>query len=476
MIESREYIISFDSERLGYGKVVLSNTSKGGILPGVTAVVGKNGSGKTTLGNVIAKGRYAYGNRLGFREGISRIKMLTFTDIHSFTGIDVQSFQQRMEATSNDYVLTVGEIFHNKLQLSEWNKYSKTFRLNDIETKKINYLSSGELRKLLLINALCDNPDLLILDNPYIGLDAESRQDFDEAVIQLRENGVSLMFLLSDPNEIPHYVDSLIEMDNCSIGLPITDKDTISRLSSNNKIREESQKLTLPPKTNARLYEGCEVVFSIKDGHARYGDRTVFENFNWTVRRGECWSLSGPNGSGKSLLLSMICADNPQGYSNTITLFGRKRGSGESIWEIKDAIGYVCPEMQLYFKSGDSVREIVIQGMRNSLNRYRKSTEEEIYVADGWMEVLEISHLCDRKFSELSSGEQRIVMLARAFAKQPELLVLDEPLHGLDLKHKDIVKSIISKMVETNATTLIFVTHFSSELPVCVTHSKEIKP
>ncbi|MDE6291514.1 MAG: ATP-binding cassette domain-containing protein, partial [Muribaculaceae bacterium] len=206
----------------------------------------------------------------------------------------------------------------------------------------------------------------------------------------------------------------------------------------------------------------------------RYGDKKIFDGFNWTVRRGECWTLRGPNGSGKSLLLSMICADNPQGYSNDITLFDRRRGSGESIWEIKDAIGYVCPEMQLYFKSNDNVREIIIQGMRNSLNRYRKSTPDEMDIADRWMKTLEITHLGDRKFSELSSGEQRLVMLARVLAKQPELLVLDEPLHGLDREHKTLVNDLISKMVETNGSTLIFVSHYASELPECVTNTKEI--
>lgn len=468
------YIISFESRRLGYGNVVLDNSSRGGICQGVTAILGKNGSGKTTLGNIIAKGRYAYGNRLVFNERISRIKMLAFTDIHAFTGIDVQSYSQRLEATANDYVLTVGEIFNNKFDSTVWKNYSEAFRLRDIENKKINYLSSGELRKLLIINALCDSPDLLILDNPYIGLDAKSRQDFDEAMILMRESGVSVVFLVCDPNDVPDYADSIIEIENCRIGRPVTGKDDILRLLKAKKESKEYNDMALPEKSGARSYSGCDIVFSIADGHARYGDKTVFENFNWTVRRGECWSLKGPNGSGKSLLLSMICADNPQGYANDIILFDRRRGSGESIWEIKDAIGYVCPEMQLYFKSSESVREIIVQGMRNSLTRYRKSTQEERELAEQWMKILEISHLSGRKFSELSSGEQRMVLLAGALAKQPELLVLDEPLHGLDLNYKKLVRNVISGLVENNRTTLIFVSHYDTELPECIDHVKEM--
>ncbi len=217
-----DFVVEFESERLGYGRVVLDNSAKSGICRGVTAVVGNNGSGKSTLGNVIAKGRYAYGNRLKFADGVSRVKMLTFTDIHSFTGIDVQYYNQRMEATANEYVPSVGEIFKGKLESQDWKTYSEAFRLNNIEEKKINYLSSGELRKLLIINALCEKPDLLILDNPYIGLDARSRKDFDEAMKLLRDNGVSVVFLLCDAADVPEYVDSIIEMKDCRIGYPVS--------------------------------------------------------------------------------------------------------------------------------------------------------------------------------------------------------------------------------------------------------------
>ncbi|MDE5881462.1 MAG: ATP-binding cassette domain-containing protein [Muribaculaceae bacterium] len=216
------------------------------------------------------------------------------------------------------------------------------------------------------------------------------------------------------------------------------------------------------------------MAFSIHNGYARYGDKTIFENFNWTVRRGECWSLTGPNGSGKSLLLSMICADNPQGYANDIILFDRKRGTGESIWDIKNAIGYVCPEMQLYFRSNDTVKEIIVQGLRNSLNRYHPSTPEERATAEKWMNLLDISHLESKKFSELSSGEQRIVLVARAMIKQPDLLVLDEPLHGLDKNHKERIKGIITELLKRNGTSLIFVTHYLSELPDCINFEKRI--
>ncbi len=181
--------------------------------------------------------------------------------------------------------------------------------------------------------------------------------------------------------------------------------------------------------------------------------------------------LTGSNGSGKSLLLSLICADNPQAYANDITLFDRKRGSGESIWEIKDAIGYVSPEMQLFFKSNSYIKEIIAQGLRNSLNKYLPLTDEEITETEIWMRILGISHLADRRFTELSTGEQRLVLVARAMIKQPALLVLDEPLHGLDARNKKRVIKIVNDLTERNGSSLIFVTHYENEIPDCVSNT-----
>ena len=208
--------------------------------------------------------------------------------------------------------------------------------------------------------------------------------------------------------------------------------------------------------------------------HVRYGAREILRDVEWRVRHGERWTLTGPNGSGKSLLLSLVCADNPQAYANDITLFDRKRGSGESIWDIKDSIGYVSPEMQLYFKSASKVKEIVVQGMRNSLNRYKPVNDDERDTALAWLSLLDITHLADRRFSELSAGEQRLVLVARALIKQPPLLVLDEPLHGLDSRRKQRVKSIIDAVVCKNGSSLIFVTHYTGEIPSCVTFTKTL--
>ena len=180
--------------------------------------------------------------------------------------------------------------------------------------------------------------------------------------------------------------------------------------------------------------------------------------------------MSGENGSGKSTLLSLVCADNPQSYACDITLFGRKRGSGESIWEIKKHIGYVSPEMHRAYLKNLPAIDIVASGLHDSVGLYKRPRPEQMAACEcGWI-FLVLTDLKDRNFLQLSSGEQRLVLLARAFVKDPELLILDEPLHGLDLYNRRLVKDVIETFCRRKDKTMIMVTHYQEELPACITN------
>lgn len=458
-----DFLIEFESPSLGYGRVKISETAGKGIPEGITAVVGDNGSGKSTLGSVISKGRFAYGNRMRFQGGNLSVKMLSFTDIYSLSGMEVQYRAQRFEATANDYVPTVSEILGEKVNSSGWKELSDSLGLHGAESKRINFLSSGELRKLIVINALLEHLDILVLDNPYIGLDRPSRDELDRLISCLPAKGVSVVMLICDLTEIPLYCDNVIILENCSIKGVLPYPEFITAAGATPK-DESPLPFDIPPRPYHDVKD-YDIAFSITDGHIRYGDREIFSHITWKVKRGEQWILRGRNGSGKSLLLAMVCADHPQGYANDIILFDRRRGSGESIWEIKDNIGYVSPEMQLFFKTNIEAGEIVARGQRKSLNAFGKLSEAERTNALVWMKLLGIEHLHSRKYNDLSSGEQRLVILAAAFIRQPELLVLDEPLHGLDHPNKKRVIKLIERLREKNGTSLIFVTHDDSEIP-----------
>lgn len=202
----------------------------------------------------------------------------------------------------------------------------------------------------------------------------------------------------------------------------------------------------------------------------QYGPKQILKDLCWTVREGERWALSGRNGSGKSTLLSLVCADNPQAYACDIRLFGHQRGSGESIWDIKRHIGYVSPEMHRAYKSNLPAIRIVASGLKDSIGLYVKPTDSELQICRFWMDIFSLLHLEQRPFLTLSSGEQRMVLLARALVKDPDLLILDEPMHGLDLHNRQMVKDIIEAFCQRPRKTLIVVTHYEEELPNNITH------
>jgi len=212
-------------------------------------------------------------------------------------------------------------------------------------------------------------------------------------------------------------------------------------------------------------------VITMRNVCIRYGQRTILDSLNWTVHQGEHWALSGPNGSGKSTLLSLVCADNPQGYACDIKLFGQQRGSGETIWQIKRRIGYVSPEMHRSYHRDLPALRIVASGLKDTVGLYVRPNEQEREQCRWWMRMFGLEGMEERSFLRMSSGEQRLVLLARAFVKNPELLILDEPLHGLDDENRRRVTHIIDTFCQQPQKTLIFVTHYREEWPQCIDHT-----
>jgi molybdate transport system ATP-binding protein len=363
-----------------------------------------------------------------------------------------------------------------RIESPRWKQLCNRLRLIDIEDKCINFLSSGELRKLLIVNLLFDLPDVLILDNPYIGLDSASRKLLDNTIEELSSQGVNVVMLLCNPVDIPQNTTTVIPIDNLTIGEPIARQGEIEKLrQAMNYLFDYAVDLDSIPARRIPVDKDIEVVLNMNKCKVCYGKRTILSEVSWTVKTGERWALAGPNGSGKSTLLSLVYADNPQGYTNDITLFDRRRGTGETIWDIKSRIGYISPEMHLYFNTMSDVVSMVAQGLNNTIGDFRVVTPAQKQEAMRWLKILHIEHLAEHRFNTLSTGEQRLALLARTFIKQPQLLILDEPLHGLDMARKRSVRAIINRLVARDGLTLIYVTHYLSEVPDCVTHTKTLE-
>jgi len=449
-------------------------------------VIGPNGAGKTLLADILQR-RHAFQEGevcTGFEGKMSEsVKSIAFKDIYSLTDSRNTYYQQRWHSTEVGDVPVVADLLKEHVGTEELNGFLDLFNIGDLLSKRLIFLSSGELRKFLIVRVLLTRPRILILDNPFIGLDVASRDLLVEMLRQvIRLKDMQIVLLLSNPMDIPDMITHVLPvynkkcMPSCTREQFFSDKETISLLFpiESTEVDAESNSL-FPFADEVKESSGHHVTLSMEDVSIRYGARTVLKNLNWEVLNGEKWALSGPNGSGKSTLLSLVYADNPQSYANTFYLFDRKRGSGESIWDIKKRIGYVSPEMHLYYKENVPVLQIVGSGFFDSIGLHRRCSTEQELIALKWMKVFSIDHLKDRLFLSLSSGEQRLALLARAFVKDPDLLILDEPLHGLDVYNKKKVGRIIEEFCSRPGKTLIYVTHYPDELPGCVNKKYEVR-
>lgn len=468
-----EVLLTAVSEKLQYMGRSLLNPHKFAIARGYCyTVIGENGAGKTTLGKIIEKGWNICTNVIhGDKKSLS-IRNIEFSDIHSFTGSNGSYYQQRFEATQNDDIPTVKEIIDTRIPKDRLNELCNRLSLHDIMHKRINYLSSGELRKFLIINLFSKIPDILIIDNPYIGLDSESRKLLNELIKAIISEGTAVMLLLCNPSEIPTFCDFIIPMKNMTIG-EMTKADKCSTHSLNRLFTSNGNidKLALNPNHEQIDYS---TAVELKNCNVCYGNNVILHNVSWTIKTDEKWALLGANGSGKSTLLSLIYADNPQSYRNDITLFDHRRGTGESIWDIKRRIGYISPEMHLYFNNAADTLTVVSSGFYDNAGCFRRTNEEQKAVAMQWLQALGIEHLATRRFPTLSSGEQRLVLIARTMIKNAPLLILDEPLHGLDMMKKALVAQLIERMAAQPGMTLIYVTHYNHEIPPCINNIKQL--
>lgn len=332
------------------------------------------------------------------------------------------------------------------------------FGMQELLDKYVILLSSGELRKFQLIKILLAYPKTLILDNPFIGLDVEARKQVSDLLQMIvREHHIDLYLVIAKNDDIPDYTNRVIQM----------------RVTEKKHFTQPDFQLLTP--NHAPQPSESDVVIDMRKVSIRYGERAILSDLDWQVKRGERWALSGQNGSGKSTLLSLVCADNPQSYACDITLFGQQRGSGESIWEIKKRIGYVSPEMHRSYLRDIPTIQVVASGLKDTVGLYIRPTEEEKVLCRRWLEVFGIKTLADRSFITLSSGEQRLALVARAFVKNPDLLILDEPLHGLDDDNRQRVRHLIEAYCQQADKTLIMVTHYEEELPSCINRHLYLK-
>ena len=440
------------------------------------AITGPSGSGKTTLLKAIAGKNFFSGHLTIHLNNQLTKKVVLVEQQHHFKNLSNTSnfyYQQRFNSQDAEDAITVAEDLQPALSKNtsariQFDELIELFDIKKLFPERLIQLSNGENKRLQIVKTLLLQPAFLLLDNPFTGLDVKSRQTLEEVLNKVAKKGIHII-MVTTAAHLPFFITNVLSLSNNGAYTTAS----VEAAQWNDMHLKAELALSLD---NALLHELTannqhslfEFAVSMKNVTIQY-DHTILDNINWEVRNGERWSLSGPNGSGKSTLLSLVNADNPQAYANEIYLFDRKRGTGESIWDIKKKTGFVSPELHLYFEKGTNCFDVVASGLFDTIGLFRKINEQQKLIVTKWMQLLKIEHLRLKFLFQLSNSEQRLVLLARALVKNPPLLILDEPCQGLDEEQINLFKAIINEICITGNKTLIYVSHYTHEIPECVT-------
>jgi molybdate transport system ATP-binding protein len=465
------------------------------------AVIGPNGAGKTTLAKSLYGGVPVVGGSIthhynkedslpvyasiGYvspeqQRGIMKKEKLQL-DLRDFSGnLDeittvkdiILGLAYRHEPGSTDYSHRLGEV-------------ADKLRIESILERNILSISSGEMAKTLIARALLKKPRLLILDEPYDGLDHQSRQSLKAMLECLIDAHVQVVLITHRFEEIMSNISHVLLLKNGSVyqhgrrdemltkeilaGLYRPENSLPARpdhLSIFSSTREQNKSDRFAGDGKA----AGNVLIKMTDTTVRFKDVTVLDKVNWTVRHGENWMILGPNGSGKTTLLKLVLGENQQAYANNIHLFGRKKGSGENVWDIKKNIGFISSELQTRHPGHLSAFDVVCSGFFDTIGLYRRCSVAQKNMAHAWIDTLDIASLADVKFGQLSHGQCQLVLITRAMVKSPLLLMLDEPCNGLDIANRDNLLNLLDFIGAQTDTNLIYVTHHETEILPCITH------
>jgi molybdate transport system ATP-binding protein len=484
-------LLAFDHCTVRYlGRVLFTDLSLRVEAGQHWALVGASGAGKSTLlatlaGHYVVTGGPATYPLLA-AEGATaadpffswRKRVALVGPRATFRASDNQGqlyYQQRYNAAAAEEVPTVREYLGAIAAPAgpapwTYERAVALLRLGALQDERLIKLSNGETQRLRLAAALLRQPQLLLLDAPLTGLDTATRAWFDTFLAEVAASGITLI-LATAPTEIPALITHVAVLaGQCIVQtLPRAQfqAEAVPRATAPALLDEAELRTLSTPTADAPSYH---TLVRLRGVTVRYGEKVVLDNLSWEVKPSERWALTGPNGAGKSTLLSLLNGDNPQAYSKDITLFDRKRGTGESIWDIKRNIGYVSPELLHYFPGQLTVQQVVETGFGDKLVR-APATPAQRALASRWLQVLHLEASAALPLRQLPASQQRLVLVARALVKSPPLLLLDEPGQGLDAGQLSHFRAVLDRLCQVSPVALIYVSHYPTELPASVTHA-----
>ena len=433
-------------------------------------ITGANGSGKSALAAVLAgAGKILSGSIQGLPHKVALVSYEAQAEL-------IEAERRKDDADIMDVIsegTPVREILQEGCLDTELaSRLIEQFGLSELLDRAFRKLSTGESRKVLLIRALTCKADLLILDEPFDGLDAATHKMLAQHLESL-VGQVPMVLVLNRFDECPDFISDIAYVDKGHLLHKVKRSDQQAYGDLYQLLHLKTSDLEVPrvdPVSSLPLLDPAQPLVHLNEVSIRYGDVTIFENLSWTIERNQHWQLTGPNGSGKTGLLSLITGDHPQCYVNDIFVFGFQRGNGESIWQIKQYIGYVSTALQWEYRVGTSLRNVVISGFYDSIGLYSKYTDRQREIANEWLAVLGMSERADEPFNKLSYGDQRLLLIARSMVKHPPLLILDEPCLGLDDMNRQLVLALIEKICAGSETSVVYVNHHPEDKVAGIEH------
>jgi len=439
------------------------------------AVTGVSGSGKTTLAKALCgqlfltgelKTDYSPHSNLAPKAVYVEQRYIIKNRSNTIDGY----YQQRYNSADNEDSYTVSE----ELKFISNDEKRIDFLLNELsitylKNKPLLQLSSGEHKRFQIVKALLEPVQLLVLDEPFVGLDVASRIKLNEILTAASNTGTKIIVIAGARHLFPDCITHVLELDNGAQKTFVRKEDFVA---VNHAIINDFKNTDLPFQKSDLDFENAILM---KNVTVEYNNKVILDNINWQVKKGERWLLKGRNGAGKSTLMSLVAADNPQAYSNEIYLFDKRRGSGESIWDIKKNIGFVSPELVAFFDRSVSCFDAVASGYFDTMVLNRKLSKEQIQRIYHWFEALNVANLAQKRLSEISAGMQKIFLLIRTFVKSPPLLILDEPCQGLDELQTEAFVKLVDDCCAQSDTTLVYISHYANESPACITNIIELE-
>lgn len=451
-------------------------------------VFGPNGAGKSLFAALLQGRRIESGNYVqsasGFRAD-QHCFVVSFEEQQRLWERDNRLDISEYSAEAQDQGTTVEVLLRGARLRSDQDEALLQALLDDLalqpfSQRGIRFLSSGQVRKALLARglygALGSSGGLLILDDPLESIDRQSRQHIDACIARYLDDSFASLHLSRRVSEIPAYCTHLALFRE----LRLIEQGEMEKVR--NSVAFTGLSVIQPdlpkaiPATGTAQEPSCSELIKLTGVNASYSDQLVLTDINWRMTTGEHVLIEGPNGCGKSTLLSLIDGENHKGYGQDVVLFGRRKGSGESVWELKSRFGLVSNELHNKYVKGWRVIDVVISGFFDSVGLYDDSGGAEKEQARNWLRTCGLQTLSTRYYHELSFGQQRLVLLARAMVKQPAILVLDEPCVGLDDMHRAKILGLLDLIARDSSTQLIYVSHIEGEQPDCINRRYRFTP